>query len=129
METMKSWRITNQRAGVDLGTYHAEDEAGALEALARDAGHDSYADMCEVAPVAEGELRVVEVKPARAAFGLEVVERRGELVKATDHDEAYIWVPADALDEEVSADPYEIDQAFARWCREWEVEPAAEESR
>ena len=44
--TMKSFKIQGN-AGVDFGTYEADDAQGALDAMARDAGYKSHADACE----------------------------------------------------------------------------------
>jgi len=58
----RSFRITNTVSGVDLGTYQAEDEQGALDAMAVEAGYRNYADACSVAPVLDRELRVEQVQ-------------------------------------------------------------------
>jgi len=42
-QVMKSYKITSAD-GVDLGLYYGVDEAGALDALARDAGYEDMAD-------------------------------------------------------------------------------------
>lgn len=47
---MKNFNILNKSSGVNFGDYMARDEKHALEVLAQDAGYDSYAEMCEVAP-------------------------------------------------------------------------------
>jgi hypothetical protein len=40
---MTAYTITSY-AGADMGTYQAEDEAGAIDAMSRDAGYESQAD-------------------------------------------------------------------------------------
>lgn len=62
---MKSYQITAILTGEDLGTYEAVDEAGAREAMARDAGYASYAvvadDLGLSVEDAATELEIVEV--------------------------------------------------------------------
>jgi len=43
---MTTYKITSSQ-GVDMGTYEAADVAGALDAMARDAGYESQADAVE----------------------------------------------------------------------------------
>lgn len=44
---MARFLISNRRSGADLGVYEGETEAEALDAMARDAGYDSFAGMAE----------------------------------------------------------------------------------
>lgn len=41
--------------GTDMGTYQGEDEDGALDAYAQDAGYDDYDDLIEQVPGASRE--------------------------------------------------------------------------
>lgn len=53
---MKTYTITNTKSGVILGTYEADTEQDALEAMAHDAGYKTYAEACEVAPDSDIEV-------------------------------------------------------------------------
>lgn len=55
---MTRYNIFNTLSGVSLGTYEADSEAGALDAMARDAGYADYAEANDVAPSAPGEIMV-----------------------------------------------------------------------
>ncbi len=55
---MTIYTITNIVSGTNLGTYVADSEADALNAMARDAGYADYRTACEVAPTLNGEVEV-----------------------------------------------------------------------
>jgi hypothetical protein len=57
---MTRYSIENTVSGQTLGYYDAESEQGALDAMAADAGYKSYAEACEVSPVSDGEIVVVQ---------------------------------------------------------------------
>lgn len=63
---MKTYRITNAVSGADLGTYEADSEQGALDAMARDAGYADHAAAQEAAPTVAGELAVRELDAEEA---------------------------------------------------------------
>jgi len=58
---MNIYFIENALSGCALGEYEAADEAGALDALAMDAGYADYAACCAAAPAEFGEIRVTVV--------------------------------------------------------------------
>lgn len=64
----KTYEITNAKSGLVLARYYAETEAAALEALARDAGYETYAEACEVAPADTGEIVVTEIMPLHEIY-------------------------------------------------------------
>ena len=58
---MTTYTISNRISGITLGQYDAETPAQALDAMARDAGYDDYAEACAVAPSDNGEIVAAEV--------------------------------------------------------------------
>lgn len=54
----RTYQITSAQ-GIDLGTYAAADEAGALDAMARDAGYASQAAAAEAVGPFEGTVKAV----------------------------------------------------------------------
>jgi hypothetical protein len=58
----KHFEIINTVSGMNLGVFEADDEQGALDAMARDAGFPDHAAACRAFPVGDGELRVREVE-------------------------------------------------------------------
>jgi len=50
--------------GVDMGVYEAADAAGALDAMARDAGYKSQADAAEVAGPFDGTVTEIAAEDA-----------------------------------------------------------------
>lgn len=81
---MTTYQIHNSKSGTIIGVFAGATEAEALEAMARDAGYRSYAECCEVAPVAEGQIVLTEV-----AADAEPSEVTLELLNATqpNHEE------------------------------------------
>jgi hypothetical protein len=64
---MNVYEIVNRQSGESLGAYEADDEQGALDALARDAGYKDDADMCRQVPRAADEIRVMAIQFSPAA--------------------------------------------------------------
>ena len=61
---MPVYQITSIRSGVVLGHYEADDEQGARDAMARDAGFDDEAQAAEVSGADGSNIRVSEVERA-----------------------------------------------------------------
>lgn len=59
---MTAYQITNRISGADLGEYDGETVEQALDAMARDAGYDDYADLLDRVPGSDrDELKIEEV--------------------------------------------------------------------
>ena len=57
---MKKFEIENTTSGFSLGIFEANSEEQALEIMAKEAGYNSYAEACEVAP--GDDIVVTEIK-------------------------------------------------------------------
>jgi hypothetical protein len=58
---MKKFHITSKSSGADLGIYEADSVAGALDAMARDAGYRDASDAAEQSGDPGNHLVVTEV--------------------------------------------------------------------
>lgn len=59
--TLRTFSITSRRSGTHLGTFDAEDEHAAKDAMAREAGYRDFADKCRRSGDDGLHLRVVEI--------------------------------------------------------------------
>lgn len=59
---MKKFQISNLTSGADLGTYEATTREDALDAMARDAGYESFVASCEVTGEDGSDLVAREVE-------------------------------------------------------------------
>lgn len=58
MKITHVYSIMNTTSGEDLGGYEADDEQGALDAMAQDAGYEDYAHLQREVPARRGEIMV-----------------------------------------------------------------------
>jgi hypothetical protein len=57
------WRIESANTGIDFGTYDADNEDGAMEAMAQDIANESKVDVQRVRnEIALGRYRVTRVE-------------------------------------------------------------------
>lgn len=61
-QQVKYYAIEQTTSGATVWDGPAESEADALERWAKDAGYESYADMCERAPLGADTIEVSEVE-------------------------------------------------------------------
>lgn len=59
------YEISNTISGANLGVYDAASVTEALDAMARDAGYQDYASLCEEVPAEQGEILVSAVESVR----------------------------------------------------------------
>jgi hypothetical protein len=58
---MARFKIEHTVSGTELGEFEADDEQGALDAIAREAGYRDHAEASAVAPTSTGELSVTRI--------------------------------------------------------------------
>lgn len=92
---MTTFRITNQTSGADLGAFEADDKAGALDAMAKDAGYASFAESCETTGEDGSDLVVHEV-----ASDDDIAALRAESITASDDEQARLCLAALAGDDD-----------------------------
>ncbi len=115
---MKTFNITETEQGNDIGDFQADDEKGALEAMAKDAGYDSYAEMREEG-ACNGTLRVTEIEGER--FTLTVLNQEEGRISVLIPEEA-----APLVVNEEGAE--ERDHGNADWPTDEEIRVAAEKA-
>lgn len=87
MAMMNTYEITNTSSGHSFGTFDADSEQGALEALAKDAGYKSYADMRKVAP--GDDIRVSEALTKTQIVAIEAAAKRDAQLFVNEFDEGF----------------------------------------
>ncbi len=55
--------VKNAASGITLGTYRVSSEAHAIDAWAREAGYDSFAEAMGAEPALETEIVVIDHDP------------------------------------------------------------------
>ena len=58
---MSGYNIFNMESGEELGRYFARSRADALDAMARTAGFEDYAQACGTLPAMQDQLMVTEL--------------------------------------------------------------------
>ena len=79
---MTTYRIISN-AGQDMGTYEADSEAEALNAMARDAGYADQSEAAEVAGPFDGTVQSTEERDSAIDFEAELA-RKDELERWRD---------------------------------------------
>lgn len=100
--TMAYFNITNTHSGAFLGTYAAATERDALDAMAREAGYDSYDALQTEVPAADGEIVVTNALIYPPKLSAAAVERAREMVKIIVRDGVNVDAVIDELREIIS---------------------------
>lgn len=85
---MTTYTITNTKSGATIGIYEGATEAEALDAMARDAGYESYADQLATIESDGSDIGVTELAYAGAQIDVEL--HRGNIDPAGEGDDADI---------------------------------------
>ena len=84
---MTRYNICNHYSGEDLGTYEAENENAALDAMARDAGYEDYAEVVETCGRTYDDCREEMVVTEATAIRVEPRFTVGDKIIAGDTDD------------------------------------------
>jgi hypothetical protein len=130
---MTIYTITNTVSGATIGTYEGATEAEALDAMARDAGYDSHADMLKTIESDGSDIRVEETPSTKAyeagladglAWDLDGYKTRAQVESADDWDAATIgaltheeWCAHVGLSDDCERDSEEYTAACAEYNR------------
>jgi len=111
---MTHYQIVSRVSSESLGVYEGEDKAGALDAMARDAGYRDYAHCREETGGDEEELIVTEAMGTKTAATITSVKgtKRGTIREClawqADLYGAYPVITVDGV--EIDLDDIEIDE-------------------